>query len=206
MEKRLAWCREQIEAHEGFENVIFSDECSVAVDNHSRLCFRKKGNPRKLKPKPKHPHKVHVWGGISKRGATQIVIFTGILTATRFCDVIDSGLLPFVETTFSNGYRFQQDNDPKHTSRFVQQHFNAKRIIWWKTPPESPDLNPIENVWAAMKKFLRDVHKPRDEASLIEGIRTYWRTLSPETCNKYIEHLHTVIPRVIELNGGPSGY
>jgi len=29
-----------------------------------------------------------------------------------------------------------------------------KKIKWWKTPPESPDLNPIENIWGSMKQYL----------------------------------------------------
>ena len=53
-----------------FDNVIFTDECSVQLDNHSRLCFRKRGHVRKFKPRPKHPIKVHVWAGISRCGTT----------------------------------------------------------------------------------------------------------------------------------------
>ena len=66
---------------ESFNNVIFSDESAVQLDHHGGLCFRKVGYLRKLKPKPKHPPKVHVWAGISRCGATAIVIFTGTLTA-----------------------------------------------------------------------------------------------------------------------------
>ena len=119
MEKKLSWCKQQISAKETFDNVIFTDECSVQLDNHGRLCFRKKNEPRKLKPKPKHPIKVHVWGGISRKGATSIVIFTGTLTAIRYCTILDSSLKPFIETTFPDkNYRFQQDNDPKHVSNY----------------------------------------------------------------------------------------
>ena len=40
-EKRLEWCQEMITAKETFDNVIWSDECSVQLDNHGRMCFRK---------------------------------------------------------------------------------------------------------------------------------------------------------------------
>ena len=73
-QKRLAWCMDMIGTQEDFHNVIFSDECSIQLDSHGRLCFRKRGKLRKLKPKPKHPVKVHVWAGISSYGATSIVI------------------------------------------------------------------------------------------------------------------------------------
>ena len=41
------------------------------------------------------------------------------------------------------------NNDPKHTSRYIQGFFAEKVITWWRSPAESPDLNPIELVWGA---------------------------------------------------------
>ena len=80
----------------------------------------------KLKPKVKHPYKVHVWAGISKRGATKILIFTGIMKKEFYVQsIIKDTLLPFVTETFPDGHRFQQDNDPKHKSRLllrVEEH------------------------------------------------------------------------------------
>ena len=40
-----------------------------------------------------------------------------------------------------------QDNDPKHTSRRAATFFEEEGVHWWRTPPESPDMNPIENLW-----------------------------------------------------------
>ena len=37
--------------------------------------------PRALKQRPKHPAKVHIWGGISSRDATRIAMFSGIMIA-----------------------------------------------------------------------------------------------------------------------------
>ena len=64
--KRLNWCKESEEKGDQFDNVIWTDECSVQLDSHRRLCFRKKLQPRRFKPKPKHPVKVHIWGGGDK--------------------------------------------------------------------------------------------------------------------------------------------
>ena len=66
-----------------FDNV-FMDECTVQLDLHSRLCIRKQRQPHALKQRPKHPAKVHIWGGISVRGATRIVIFTGNMNTIRY--------------------------------------------------------------------------------------------------------------------------
>ena len=59
--KRLDWCKQRLEENDQFGDVIFTDECSVQLDSHGRLCFRKKDQPQKMKPKPKHPIKVHIW-------------------------------------------------------------------------------------------------------------------------------------------------
>ena len=59
-----------------FDNVIFTDECSIHMENHGKLSFHRKWEPPKLKGCPKHPFKIHVWAGISKRGSTKIIIFT----------------------------------------------------------------------------------------------------------------------------------
>ena len=76
-----------------------------------------------------------------------------------------------------------------------------KYIVWWKTPPESPDLNPIENIWHELKEFIQCEVKPKVKEELIEGIAAFWCTVYVYKCNKYINHLHKVIPKVIEQNG-----
>lgn len=82
--KRLLWAIQDI--HEalvcGFEDVIWTDETTVQLESHRRHSYRKKGEPAVLKPRPKHPTKVHVWAGISKKGKTPIVIFEGLMDAT----------------------------------------------------------------------------------------------------------------------------
>ena len=207
MEKRLLFCQEMLACNERFEDVIFTDECSVQLDRHGRLCFRKEGEPRKLKPKPKHPVKVHVWGGISMCGATPLVLFTGIMNAEKYVQILEHGLLPFIDEKFANEkYRFQQDNDPKHVSRTAQNFFEANEINWWKTPPESPDLNPIENVWGYLKYFLRNNYKPTNLETLEAGIMQFWENLTPEICTKFISHIFKVMPKVVECNGAASGF
>ena len=87
------------------------------------------------------------------------MIFTGIMNATIYIDILDSALVSFIDGHYLDGHRFQQDNDPKHTSRWAQDYFERKGINWWKTPASSPDLNPIENVWGSMKQYLKNLHK-----------------------------------------------
>ena len=66
-----------IAENEMFDDMIFTDESRFQVECRARRAYSRIGEPRILRQKPKHPEKVHVWGGtcISKRGGTEIVLF-----------------------------------------------------------------------------------------------------------------------------------
>ena len=102
-----------------------------------------------------------------------------------------------------DGHRLYQDNDPKHTSKVIQIFFLQNGINWWKSPAESPDLNPTEKVWGSMKTYLRGKCKTRCLPELKLGIRTYWSKLTPELCSRYIDQLQKVMPIVVEEEGCP---
>jgi len=208
-QKRYLWCQQQLANSEDFSDVIWSDECSVVIERKRKTC-RRVGQPRKLKPKPKHPLKVHIWGGISMKGATRLVMFKDTLTATRFSKVLKKGLIPFIRSKFPNHHKFQQDNDPKHRSNFIKKFLEDNNIEWWKTPAESPDLNPIEKVWGSMKNYLRNKHfrklENRNFEGLKQGIKAFWQTLTPKVCRKYIRHIHKIMPIVIQNKGDATGH
>ena len=104
-------------------------------------------------------------------GTTGIAILTGCMDAVFFIEtILRKTLLPFISTHFLNGHGCQQDNNPKHTSSLAKSVFDDEAINWWKTPPESPDLNPIELVWHKVKHHLRTIVKPRKKEALVDGI------------------------------------
>ena len=157
------------------------------------MFFHQQNHPRILKQRAKHPIKIHIWGGISKREATNVIIFSGIMNAEYLAEIFQFGLLPFLRDRYPDGHRLQQDNDPKHASYLIEEFFKEHNVNWWTTPPESPDLNPIENLWGSLKTY-----KPKNLEELKEGIQQFWVTLTPEVCTRYIDHLKKVIPKVIQ--------
>lgn len=129
--KRLQWVRDNL--NDSFENVIWTDETSEWLERHSRKSYRKIGEVKR-KPKPKHPLKVHVWAGISKRGKTKVCIFKGAIDADLYIDILRKTLVPYIKETHPNNHRFMQDNDPKHTSKKAKFFFETNNINWWRTP------------------------------------------------------------------------
>ena len=140
------------------------------------------------------------------RGATPICIFDGNMDADLYINILEQNLVPFITAIYPTGHRFMQDNDPKHTSRKAREFFTMYSTNWWKTPPESPDCNPIENLWHELKEYIRRQAKPKTKQELIDGIKYFWTSVDAVKCTKYIRHPRKVLPRVIELNGEATGY
>ena len=86
-------------------------------------------------------------------------IFDGIMHAELYCRILETTLLPFINQTLPD-HRFMQDNDSKHTSRRARAFFEENDVNWWRTPPESPDLNPIDILWHELKFYLESKVKP----------------------------------------------
>ena len=128
------------------------------------------------------------------------------MDATIYITILQAGLLPFIRDKYQESHRFMQDNDPKHTSKKAAAFFEQEGVNWWRTPAESPDMNPIENLWHELKEFIRREVKPQHKSDLILGIKRFWNTVNSQKCCKYIKHLRKVIPRVIELRGAATGY
>ena len=74
-QKRMEFAQMCLDNNDNFDNVIWTDESSVQLKRHCQTMRVKIGRERTFKPATKHALNVHVWGGISKWGATHICIF-----------------------------------------------------------------------------------------------------------------------------------
>ncbi|GFX15947.1 putative transposable element [Trichonephila clavipes] len=89
-----------------------------------------------------------VWGCVADIGASNLAFIDNKTNALAYIDVLRHNLLDSAkELSMENTFIFQLDNDPQHISLVTKTwllYHAPKRL---ETPPQSPDLNPIEKLW-----------------------------------------------------------
>lgn len=194
-QSRIQWCESHIGDH--FDQDVFIGKTSLKpfLASLNQL----KGQP----PDPNQPRQqttLHLWGAISRKGASPLQIFDGALTTAMYLEILLENVVPFIAENFPNGHRFHQDNNPKHSAKLSQEFLESTGINWVKSPPRSHDLNPIELVWTDL---IQNVSKrlPKTIGQVVVAVKDYWKTLTPEKCSEFIDKLVDIVPKVLEKQG-----
>ncbi|KAI2647801.1 Transposable element Tcb1 transposase [Labeo rohita] len=98
-----------------------------------------------------------------------------------------------------------QDLAPAHSAKTTGKWFTDHGITVLNWPANSPDLNPIENLWDIVKKKLRDT-RPNTLDELKATIEASWASITPQQCHRLIASMPRRIEAVISAKGFLTKY
>ena len=157
---RLAWTRQHRRwPNQQWATVLFTDESWFLLDmlDRRRRIWRRRGERYANCTIVEHDQygggSLMVWGSISVRSCTELLVLNGTLTGQRYInEVLQPVVLPFVQ---QHHVVLQDDNARPHRARIVQQFLQQNNVDHLDWPARSPDLSPIEHVWDILGQRVR---------------------------------------------------
>lgn len=192
---RLEFCLENRQRN--WTKTVFSDEAMFQFYSNSCKLL---GKERPVLERPKYTPKIMIWRGIAERGKTPLKFCRKIMNSDEYIETIDGYLLTTMSTLYPDGFIFQQDNAPCHVSKKTREFLENSDIPVLKWPANSPDLNPIENVWGLMKTHLSK-KVITNMAQLEREIELIWEGFSHEYLSSLVNSMKTRIEMCIEAEG-----
>jgi len=233
---RLEWAlRYKNWTVEDWKKVIWSDESSIWIGANPRRqwVIRPQGqrlNPRYVKKSFKSAQvKVMVWGCFTgNRLGPLIVCEEGGIGADEYEDILYDGLFSLIDDLLElpeepetiqvatrDTYLFMQDNAPCHKAREILDFLEENQVPIMVWPPQSPDLNPIENLWTAFKaafhqRFTELFNHPSKSLEARyryeEVLKEVWYDIGQGLVDALIESMPRRVQAVIDAQGGWTKY
>ena len=211
--KRLAWAKRYREWTAGqWRKVLFSDETHFIVQGQQvRYIRRASGEAlshQHVNQTVKHPQKVMFWGCFSAAGPGRLHVCEGMMRTEQYIKIIDSRIVPELNEKFPDGNcTLQQDKAPCHTSKKSIKHLQSKAIRLLEWPGNSPDLAPIETLWAIIKYKLKEMNVTTKEKLISAVLKVWYRDERiRESCIRLADSMPQRIKQVITNKGGHIRY
>ncbi len=126
--------------------------------------------------------------------------------AAIYPKILEHFMLPSADKLYRDAdFIFKQDLAPAHTAKGTKSWFNDHGITVLDWPANSPDLNPVDNLWGIVKRKMRDT-RPNNADDLKAAIKATWASITPEQCHRLIASMPRCIDAVIHAKGGLTMY
>jgi len=201
---------------EDWRHVVWSDETKInCFGSDGRMwCWKRAGEgltSRTTWKTVKHGGgRIMTWGCMQYgSGVGTLVRIDGNMDADLYCQILEDDMLGSLEEwgVTRDKIIFQQDNDPKHTSKKAKQWFQDNKIRVMQWPAQSPDLNPIEHLWCHLKKKLGAYEtQPKGIEDLWDRVQEVWAAITPDVVDNLIDSMPQRVAAVIEAKGGSIDY
>lgn len=198
--KRLEWCLANVDTD--WSNMWFTDESKFQFySNNVKVLSRGEA----VHEAPKYSPSVMLWGGFCLFGKTKLCEIDGTVDGFCYIEILKSYLLKTANELCPDGWALQQDNAPCHNCIYSMQSLVELGVDFINWPANSPDLNPIENIWGLMKVIISKLPRTNVE-EWKKSIHRVWESLSLEYLKALIESMPKRIQQCIENNGGHTKY
>jgi DNA-binding MarR family transcriptional regulator len=196
-----------------WDKVVFSDESTFCIlDDRAQFVRRRPGEELDsscIVSTVKHPTFVMIWSCISSKGVGRLYIVEGTMRQDQYKKVLQTRLIPQLKEWFGNSkdFTFMHDRAPCHMAKSIKAFLSASRIPVLDWPGNSPDMNPIENLWAIVKKRMSRI-RVTNRNDLICRLIEVWHK-DPEVAQvakNCISSMPRRIQNLLELKGQRTKY
>lgn len=143
-----------------WKNVFFADESEFNIRYFAGMVrvWKIKGgrlNPKYIKETVKFGgSNIMVWGCVVHNGMVNPAYFEDSMVRFQDVGIVSNNLKPSAVNLELENFIYQQNNDPKHTSKHSKEFFDVENYAQLPRPSQSPRLNPNEHVWAYIELQL----------------------------------------------------
>jgi len=211
--RRLQWARsrQQWDINK-WSHVVFSDESMFRTHNHChsqriRRFQNERFSPICTKKIIQHGAQVHVWGCFSRFGVGILKRIQGKLNSEAYQTKIlnDMNLVGHCIVFPLRTFIMQHDNAPCHRSASTVSYLTEQHIEVLDWPANSPDANPIENLWHFIKMKLNDLG-PMNSDKMWKEIQNIWYNIPSALCRRLVDSMPRRVSSIIKMKGYPTKY